>query len=57
MDVSNWHSDKLFKVSAMITNIILDASISLPDIVIKVLDENEKCYNDDNQSDFGYKSK
>ena len=53
MDVSNWHSDKLFKVSAMIAPpIILDASISLPDIVIKVLDENEKCYNDDNQSDF-----
>ncbi len=53
MDVSNWHSDKLFKVSAMIAPpIILDASISLPDIDIKVLDENEKCYNDDNQSDF-----
>ena len=53
MDVSNWRSDKLFKVSAMIAPpITLDARVSLPDIDLEILDVNGNGKYIDEEPDF-----
>ena len=58
MDVSNWCSDKLFKVSAMIAPpIILDARVSLPDIDVTLLDLNRNCKSNDDELDFWLRAK
>ena len=53
MDVSNWRSDKVFKVSAMIAPpITLDARVSLPDIDLEILDVNGNGKYIDEEPDF-----